>query len=137
MICGCTPSSKSCELIPDWANADLSKLKEILANIDWDTELEGLDTDSMWVKFKEILNKAQDDCVPRKARRSSNKPVWITRYALRTIRKKKRAWKLYKATACYQDYLKYKDLERFRKEACIKCKERPESVLLISEIQDC
>ena len=135
-ICGSTTNSKSSEMIPDWAKADIPKLKSLLAEIDWNSQLAGLSTDEMWGKFKDIMSDAQDQCIPLKARRSNNKPIWMNRSLLQTIRKKRRAWKLFTSTSYYQDYLKYKDLEKSVKKSVREAKRKFEKNLAANAKKD-
>ena len=135
-ICGSTTNSKSSEMIPDWAKADIPKLKTILQAVDWKSELAGLPTDAMWTKFKDIIANAQDECIPRKARRANGKPAWLNRTLLQAIRKKRRAWKLFTTTAVYHDYLKYKDLEKSVKKAVLQAKRKFEKKLAANAKKD-
>ena len=135
-ICATPVSSTSSETVPDWSKADIPKLKATLEEVDWNHELTGLSTEDMWARFKEILNKAQNDCIPQKARRANNKPVWLTRSLLRLIRKKRRAWKLFTATSCYQDLLKYKDMEKSVKRAVLQAKKKFEKKLAANAKKD-
>lgn len=99
------------EEIPDWKNADRDKLKQILANTNWDSIRTGNAADS-WQKFKEIINKAEEECVPKKRRRVNNRPLWMNRNILRRVRKKRRLWKTYQKTQDYQQFLAYKKVEK-------------------------
>lgn len=135
-ICASPVSSTSSETVPDWSKADIPKLKATLESIDWNQQLNGLSTEEMWAIFKEILNNAQNDCIPQKARRANNKPPWLTRSLLRLIRKKRRAWKLFTATSCYQDHIKYKDMEKSVKKAVLQAKKKFEKRLAANAKKD-
>ena len=82
-------NNDSTETIPDYSKADYGKMRELLTEVDWYEELQGMGTVDSWNTFKEKLNKLVDDCVPRKKRRVGDaKPLWMQRNILRLIRKK-------------------------------------------------
>ena len=91
--------------------ADFVKMREKLGKIDWRSELDVLDATNSWNHFKETVSSTVDACVPRKKRRNNSKPLWMQRNAMRTIRKKRRAWKQYCTTRDYQSYLAYKRVQ--------------------------
>ena len=121
----------SYEEVPDWCNADTTKLKQILADIDWKKEMEG-NTLKSWTKFKEILQNAQDQCVPKKRRRKCNRPIWMNQNIMRTIRKKRRLWKTYTSTRDYQQYQAYKKVEQQVQNAVNSAKRKLERKLAIN-----
>ena len=104
-------NNKTTELIPDWSKADIDKLKELL-DIDWGKEMKDMDTETSWKFFQKRLDIAVEATVPMKLRRSNNKPPWMNKNILRTVRKKRRLWNIYKETENYQRYLDYKKLEK-------------------------
>jgi hypothetical protein len=116
-----TPSV-SMEEVPDWGKADMEKLKAALAEVDWEGEMTGLDTNQSWGMFKEKLEKAQDSAVPRKRRRIGNRPIWMTKNVLRTIRKKRHLWKVYRETKDHAEYRAYKKVEKTVKDSVRKAK---------------
>ena len=78
--------------VPDWKRANMEGIKEYL-NVDWKTNFEGKDTFQCWDTFKQTLHSAINDNVPMKKRRvKSEKKVWMTRYIVRQIRKKKQSY---------------------------------------------
>lgn len=112
------------EEVPDWGKADMEKLREELGSVDWVEELQGLDTDQSWDKFKERLAKAQDNAVPKKRRRINSKPIWMTKNTIRVIRKKRRLWKVYRETKDHAEYTAYKKVEKEVKDAVRKAKKK-------------
>ena len=128
--------SKTSELVPDWAKADIPKLRSILGGVDWNSEFDGLSTDEMWLKFKDSLSQAQDECVPKKARRTGSKPIWMNRSILRVIRKKRRLWRVYSKTSDYQAYVKYKEVEQTVRKAVRRAKKKFERKLAANAKKD-
>ena len=123
-VAGELSSGCKMEEVPDWGKADMDKLREELAAVDWEEELGGLDTDQSWRRFKERLEKAQNSAVPKKRRQISNKPIWMTQNTLRTIRKKRRLWKVYKETKDHAEYMAYKRVEKEVKDSVRKAKKK-------------
>ena len=128
--------TSSCELIPDWAKADIPNLRKRLNEVDWREEFDGLSTDSMWDKFKEKLSQAQDEFVPKKTRRSGSRPIWMTRSVMRIIRKKRRLWKVGTTTSDGQAYLNYKEVERTVRKAVRNAKRNFERKLAVNAKKD-
>ena len=102
-------------MVPDWKNADLDKLANNLAQIDWTYELEGMTGLTCWDFLKSKINDETDRCVPKKLRRVSSRPLWMNKNIMRLIRKKKRIWKWYTSSYyCrhdYHEYLAYKQIQ--------------------------
>ena len=123
-IAGDTVTNISREEVPDWSRADMNKLKEQLQQIDWQNELNGLNVDESWIKFKNVVDDAQNACVPKKLRRANNRPIWMTRNLMRIIRKKRRLWKVYKSSKDYQEYLAYKNVEKTVQKSVRRAKQK-------------
>ena len=111
-VAGATQRSHTNELIPDWKKADMDGIKRELAGINWDEKFSNLDCEASWDSFKSILDELQSRFVPLKQRRCSNKPIWMNQSLLRTIRKKRRLWRVYTTSDDYQDYMAYKSVEK-------------------------
>lgn len=80
--------------------ANFGSLKEKL-NLDWTAKLEQInDVNSMWSTFEQIVNAAQNDCVPNKYVWRSNKrhPVPLDPSTVAEIKKKHRSWTRYMET---------------------------------------
>ena len=110
-VAGEIDENVSFEEVPDWCKADTKKLKQTLADVDWNKEIRGSTLDS-WTRFKDILQNAQDQCVPKKRRRIGNKPLWMNQNIMRTVRKKRRLWRKYTETRDYHQYQAYKKIEK-------------------------
>ena len=103
------------ELVPDWGKADLEQLSANLAQVDWEAELEGKAGIESWDFIKQKTDEETDKCVPKKLRRVSSRPLWMTRNVMRLIRKKKRVWKWYSSSEYsrrdYEEYQAYKKVQ--------------------------
>ena len=122
-------SSVSMEQVPDWKKADMNKLKEELAGVNWMEEMDGLDANQCWEVFKLKMEKAQDAAIPKKMRRVGSRPVWMTKNVMRVIRKKRRLWKNYKESKDYEEYMAYKTVEKKVKDSVRNAKKRFEKNL--------
>ena len=105
----------STELVPNWRKADLEQLATNLTELDWAAELEGKSGQEGWEYIKQRIDEETDKCVPKKLRRISSRPLWMTRNVMRKIRKKKRAWRWYTSSKYsrndYSEYLAYKKVQ--------------------------
>ena len=125
-IDGATKRTSSSEQIPDWKKADIEGLKQELSEIDWEEKFAEHGCEAAWTSFKSVLDDLQSKHVPLKLRRVSNRPVWMNRTLLRTIRKKRRMWRTYTASNDYQEYLAYKSFEKEVQKAVKKAKRKYE-----------
>ena len=105
-------SNESIECVPDWKKADIASMVTDISLIDWEQELVNIDADQQWIKFKSIIDKVQSKHVPLKKRRAKNRPLWMNRNIIRTIRKKRRLWKVYTKSRDYDELLAYKSVEK-------------------------
>ena len=61
----------SVELVPDWSKADMEKMKENLANIDWESKFEGKSGVVSWDISRDVRKEETERCVPKKKRRNN------------------------------------------------------------------
>ena len=116
-LVGPPKNNDSIEMIQDWSRADMDKLKEKLRNTDWNIVGEGKSGTEEWESFKEILEKAVEECVPMKKRRRGNRPLWMTKNVMRLIRKKRRMWKHYSSSPTTKsDYSQFEAYKAVQKE---------------------
>ena len=114
----CGPAMTACtdEMVPDWSKADMAKLKDRLAKVNWKEEGENLSGGAEWEKFKEILDREVNMCVPMKRRRKGTKPWWMTRKVMRLVRKKRRIWRFYttdpRAKRDFSQFQAYKAVQK-------------------------
>ena len=82
MICaevlGSVPDIPSKQLFPNWKKANFSKMREILGEIDWLSELSPLNPAEKWEYIKNSIDSATNSSVPMVPRRESTKPFWMT-----------------------------------------------------------
>jgi hypothetical protein len=90
------------------------KLKEDLTSVQWEEELASLQVDDAWNVFTGILTTAMENNIPKtrppKAGKGGKKwkPLWMSKEAMRKVKKKYHAWKRYTSTRQYQDFENYK-----------------------------
>ena len=83
----------SFEMIPDYSKADFNEIKLKLEYVDWHTELQNKDTLDTWKLIQEKIFSIVDSSIPKKARQINNRPLWMNKTIMKTIRKKRRLWK--------------------------------------------
>ena len=128
-VCGMSQNNTSFEMVPDWKNTDWDKLNETLSTIDWLGNLERKSGIDGWDFLKQTLDTATEHCIPKKKRRVSHKPIWMTRNVLRVVRKKRRLWKTYTTTNDYAEFQAYKHVENEVKKAVRNAKRKFERTL--------
>ena len=104
---------------------DYFKLCNML-DVDWETMLKGLNVEDSMKLFEEAYYKAEKECVPTKVIINDRipKPPWMSKSALRQIKRKHSSWIRYLNTKRGEDYLKYikerndatKEIRKSRKE---------------------
>ena len=81
-------------------------MNQELNNIDWETQLEGKNTEESWTYFAEIFNSSMRKFIPMGHRKTvRKKKLWMTKDATRQQKKKYHAWKRFKETGAYADQL--------------------------------
>ena len=116
-VAGAPSADRSTEMVPDWKNADWERLKTSLQQVDWSDTLQAKTGLQGWDVFKEILESAVEQCIPKKKRRASLRPIWLTPNVMRAVRKKRRLWKTYTLSNDYAEYMAYKRVEKEVKKA--------------------
>ena len=85
---------------------DYYGMNQELNNIDWETQLEGKNTEESWTYFAEIFNSSTRKFIPMGHRKAvKKKKLWMTKDATRHQKKKYHAWKRFKETGAYADQL--------------------------------
>ena len=81
----------------DYLKGDYSRIREELANIDWDTMLTG-SANECWTRFKEELQHLEELHIPLRKRKGSKrkKPIWMTWRASKLVRRKQRLFAKYR-----------------------------------------
>ena len=80
------------QMVPNWHKADWDGLKRCVTEADMVTRMEGATAEQAWEIFKTSINTAVDEFVPKRPRRTGNKPAWINRDIIRALRRKRRIW---------------------------------------------
>lgn len=124
-----TSQNETTELVPDFGKADFEVIRNALALIRWEEELDELSTERSWELFKDKVYKVMENSIPKKKRRISNRPLWMNQNIMRAIRKKRRVWKWYCTTRDYQDYLSYQKVCASATKVVRKAKRRLERKL--------
>ena len=101
---------------------DIEGFRALLSNINWTKELTGLSTENMWSVIKGHLHKAIEISVPRMKLRAKIQPMWMNKSTIQTIRKKKKAYKIYSCTHDSEDLKRYKKLIKDAKKKVRKSK---------------
>ena len=116
------PSLQNCtkELVPDWSKANFDRLVGNLEQLDWSVLecMSGLDG---WEFIKCKIDEETESCVPKKLRRTSSRPLWMTKNVMSLIRKKRRLWKYYSSSRYtridYEEFKAYKKVQEEVKKA--------------------
>ena len=91
----------------DFARADYTKMRQSLSNINWATRLHDCNTEEAWSQTKKIVNSLIDQHVPMK-KPKKKKAVWLTRKALKAVRRKHKAWRKYQKRKTIESKQHYK-----------------------------
>ena len=76
---GLSIESQSTEMVPDWSKADFVAMREAISSTDWDGVLSCMSGVEAWDKFKIIVESQIELCIPKKLRRKSNRPLWLSK----------------------------------------------------------
>lgn len=91
-----------------FTKADYNLITKYLQDTDWDTELEGLSTNDMWKKIKDIINCAIKLYVPLVKIRDKKRKQWMDKTTLAAVREKHklfRKWIKSRDDTDHQNYL--------------------------------
>ena len=96
------------EEVPDWSKADYGAIRIALELINWEEEFQDKQGQECLDIFYEVVQRETDRCIPKKLRRRSNRPMWMSKNIMRLLRKKRRLWRNYTSDEYYrQDYASY------------------------------
>ena len=100
------PATK--RVVYKYDKADYNKMKNMF-NIDWDVKFRNKSAQEAMDAFENVYNDAVKECVPTTEMNSDErrKPIWMTRHALRKVRRKHSSWVRYLNTKQGDDYTKY------------------------------
>ena len=89
---------------------------QVIEEVNWEQEFEGKSGVECLEVFYEVVRRETERCIPKKVRRKSSRPLWMSGNIIRMIRKKRRLWQNYTSSEYYrQDYgsfQAYKEVEK-------------------------
>ena len=86
----------------NYHKGDYESLNNRLAEIDWKSELSGMDTEEAWAHLSAILNDKLTKHIPKSVpKKDGRRQIWTTKEASAKYRKKQRAWKQYQKSKNY------------------------------------
>ena len=92
----------------DFRNGSYKKFRKYLSQIDWDQELKTGSVDTMWTKFKKVIERGIDQYIPSRKCPKKQKPLWYNQEIAKAIKHKKKQWDKYKETRKMDHYEKYR-----------------------------
>ena len=116
----------NCDMIFDWPRANVNEIKNKLKNFDFKHES---NVNEDWNDFSGYIQECINEFVPKKQRRSRNRPVWMNRKVMQLSRKKQRRFKDYCQSHTPETYAAYKSAEKECKKAVKSSKKRFEKKL--------
>ena len=101
--------------------ADYDKINDALSSVDWSVEFSGKDCNEMWESFCEKINTTVSQHVSfKKVRNAQEKSPWMTRLTRRMIKKRNKAWNIYRQFSSTRNFNRYKCL---RNRVCKRIKQ--------------
>ena len=104
---------ESMEEVPDWSKADYGAIKSALELIDWEEEFRDKAGDECMDLFYKVIKRETERCIPKKLRRKSSRPMWMTKNIMRLLRKKMRLLRNYSNHKYYRQ--DYESLQAYKK----------------------
>ena len=95
---------------------DYEAIQDDLSKINWDDELDTQTVDDAWNVFINHFTDTMDKNIPKTKPPKQMvggkkwKPLWMSKEAMKKVRKKYHTWKRYSNTRQYQDFLNYWNL---------------------------
>ena len=108
----CPKFKESNELVLDWINGDTDGLKEFYRNFNWKEILQEKNAEDAWEFLKTTIEVGIDKYIPKKKRRSRNKPQWMTRNVVKLCRRKRRSYNLYQNSRLPEHLAQFKNIEK-------------------------
>ena len=102
----------SMEEVPDWSKADFGAIRSDIEAINWEDEFSDKSGQECLDIFYEVINRETEKNIPKKLRRKSSRPIWMTKNIMRLLRKKRRLWKNYTTHPYYRD--DYESLQAYK-----------------------
>ena len=101
-LVGPVRDSISMEEVPDWSKADYGAIRSALEIINWEEEFRDKQGQECLDPFYEVIQRETERCIPKKLRRRSNRPMWMSKNIMRLLRKKRRIWRNYTSDEYYR-----------------------------------
>ena len=102
--------NESTDFIYDWSKANIQAIRDEFRN--FNIESDGDTCEDYWSCFKNHISSCMDKFVPKKPRRSRNRPVWLTRRIIQLTRQKKSKFKAYCQNRSPENLSIYKRIEK-------------------------
>ena len=119
-----TQSARFC-----YRRTDEAVLKDILQNVEWETELKDLSTNLTWDKIKVKIYEAIEASTPVTRPLGRQRKPWMNRETLASVRKKHPLFRCWLATRNAQDYANYLKARNEARKACRKAQKNMEMKL--------
>ena len=92
----------------NFKKANFDQFRDLLSIIPWNSCFLGDSIEDAWMKFKDLLITAADQCIPRVALKPRKRLNWLSDDTLRMIRRKRWSYKVAKCTRKDNDYRRYR-----------------------------
>ena len=114
--------------VPNFSHANFDHFRHYLANISWNLVFDGLDTNEMWEKFKNIVFEGQNRYIPSKLIRKDKpkRPPWLSNSIKQLIRRKQLTYKRFKQLSSDENLEAYRKIRDDVKKCIRKTKRRRE-----------
>jgi hypothetical protein len=103
----------------NFRKANFQDMKVSLKKVNWTNKFKNTNIEEAWNELKKEIITVTDKYVPCKQSKLEMKPKWLNSNVRNKLKRKKQAWKQYKATKDNTSFLRYK---KFEKEAKIAIK---------------
>ena len=92
-LVGPARDQNSMEEVPDWSKADYGAIKSAIEQIKSEDEFKDKSGQECLDLLYEVIERETERCIPKKMRRKSNRPLWMTKTIIRLLRKERRLGK--------------------------------------------
>ena len=117
-----TDSKTTRTVKPNYHKGNYDEMKRELNKIEWKRKMNLMDATEALEFFTNQLNSITKEHIPAAKKKSKKKKIWMTRDGLAKHKKKYSAWKSYKETNDYTDYIRYtkerRELKTLTKKLC-------------------
>ena len=117
-----TQDNKYCHVSYAYDRGDYTVMKEELANVNWEIEFRRRNLNEQWSFLKDAIHSSVEKHIPKRrvhTKNSKRKPLWMTRTAIKAVKKKHRSWKKYLQT---REHIYFQYFCRDRNAATRECR---------------